>query len=297
MLELISYQNGNTFVKLFEDGSKIREFEGEAQPEFPESIDLKITDFCDMGCAFCHEQSTKQGKHGDIDFLLDLIEGLSAGVELAIGGGNPLSHPDLEKLLNALKEKGIIANITINQGHLKPYRVFIQNLIDQNLVKGVGISLTKNNLDTTLLPKTSNLVFHVIAGVQEYKIIDDLLKAISEPKILILGYKEYGFGKDFLNQTIRDRLHSWKMSLPHYLGKTIISFDNLAIKQLEVQRLLTKEGWEKFYMGDDGKFTMYIDGVTKTYAISSTKTRLSILENDKITDLFKKLTNKETNEK
>lgn len=274
--ELASYPNGNTFVRIFEDGSKIREFEGDAKPELPESIDLKITDFCDMGCAFCHEQSTKAGSHGDVDFLLKLVDTLPAGIELAIGGGNPLSHPDLEKLLIALKQQGIIANITINQGHLKPYQTLIQSLIDKNLVKGVGISLTKKNLDIALLPNTSNLVFHIIAGVQEPEIIGELLSALDAPKILVLGYKEYGFGKEFLSQAVKDKIRRWQMFLPRYLGKTIISFDNLAIKQLEVQRLLTEEGWEKFYMGDDGKFTMYIDGVTQTYAISSTKDRIPL---------------------
>jgi hypothetical protein len=35
------------------DGSKIRSWEGVACPEYPESMDLKITDFCDANCIFC----------------------------------------------------------------------------------------------------------------------------------------------------------------------------------------------------------------------------------------------------
>jgi DNA-binding Lrp family transcriptional regulator len=276
MKELASYQNGNTFVKIFSDGSKIREFEGEAKPAFPESIDLKITDFCDMGCAFCHEQSTKAGKEGDVDFMLKLVETLPAGVELAVGGGNPLSHPKLEKFLTKLKERGIIANITINQGHLKPYQEKIANLIAYDLVKGVGISLTKSSFDLTLLPKTPNLVFHIIAGIQEPEIIGRLIEKLENPKILILGYKEYGFGKDFFNPVVATKIEKWRKALPKYLEKCLISFDNLAIKQLNVRKLFTSEGWERFYMGDDGKFTMYIDGVSQTYAISSTKNRIAL---------------------
>ena len=30
--------------------------------------------------------------------------------------------------------------------------------------------------------------------------------------------------------------------------------------------------WKQFYMGDDGKFTMYIDTVNCEYAVSSTST-------------------------
>jgi organic radical activating enzyme len=285
MRELASYQNGNTFVKIFEDGSKVREFEGEPKPEFPESIDLKITDFCDMGCAFCHEQSTKAGKEADIDFLLGLVDGLPAGVELAIGGGNPLSHPRLEEFLVKLKGRGIIANITINQGHLKSYKEKIDNLIKCDLVKGVGVSLTKSSFDVEFLPKTPNLVFHIIAGIQEPEIIGRLIETLGEPKVLVLGYKEYGFGKNFFNSSVETKIKAWRKTLPKYLEKCLISFDNLAIKQMEVRKLFTSEGWNRFYMGDDGKFTMYIDGVSKTYAISSTKTRVS-LENMSAKEAF-----------
>jgi hypothetical protein len=49
----------------------------------------------------------------------------------------------------------------------------------------------------------------------------------------------------------------------------VISFDNLAIEQLDVKRLFTNKGWDKFYMGDDGRFTMYVDGIKQKYAQTS----------------------------
>ena len=50
----------------------------------------------------------------------------------------------------------------------------------------------------------------------------------------------------------------------------VVSFDNLALKQLEVKRLLTEDEWNEFFMGDDGSHTMYIDCINKQYARSST---------------------------
>ena len=50
----------------------------------------------------------------------------------------------------------------------------------------------------------------------------------------------------------------------------VVSFDNLALKQLEVKRLLTEDEWNEFFMGDDGEMTCYCDLVNKTYSISST---------------------------
>lgn len=86
------YVNGNVNVTLYDDGTKVREWEGVQKVEFPESIDVKITDYCLMGCKFCYEMSTRKGKHGDLETLKTKLSSLPSGIELAIGGGNPLDH-------------------------------------------------------------------------------------------------------------------------------------------------------------------------------------------------------------
>ena len=67
-----------------------------------------------------------------------------------------------------------------------------------------------------------------------------------------------------------------------------ISFDNLAIKQLNVRSLMDDDAWERFYMGDDGQFTMYIDTVNEEFAVSSTtKKRFKYTDDMSIEDIFK----------
>ena len=62
-----SYQNGNYKTEIYEDGTRIRETEEDKFiPAFAENCDIKITDSCNMNCAFCHEGSSSNGKHGDI---------------------------------------------------------------------------------------------------------------------------------------------------------------------------------------------------------------------------------------
>lgn len=270
---MISYQNGNTFVSIFEDGTKTRTYEGKPLIVHPESIDVKITDYCDMNCEYCHESSTVKGIHGDLSKLLSVISNLPAGVELAIGGGNPLSHPKLIEFLTTLKAKGIVANITINQGHLKKYQELIESLICLDLVKGVGISITSNNFTyiKPLIKLTNNIVYHVIAGVNDVSVIERLIELHSKGKckILILGYKQFGFGLKFYNPEIEANIKRWFMYLPQYVNKTVLSFDNLAISQLNVKRFFTESGWNKFYMGNDFCFTMYIDAVKQEFAPTS----------------------------
>lgn len=271
----ISYINGNTKVTLLEDGTKIREYENTPLVIHPESIDVKITDYCDMGCSYCHESSTTKGKQGNLITLMDVIKDLPAGVELAIGGGNPLSHTELLWFLYRLKEKGLIANITINQGHLGSYQSLIQFLIKEELIHGVGISITNNNFKyiKPLLQLSNNIVYHIICGVNQPSILDTLynlnLSQNRDTKILVLGYKQFGFGINYFSQEVEDNIQIWKRKLRYYTNKLILSFDNLSIEQLEIKKWFTKEGWQQFYMGDDFQFTMYIDAVKQEYAPTS----------------------------
>lgn len=270
MEQLVKYQNGNTCVTILKDGTKIREYESTPKIVHPESIDVKITNFCDMGCSYCHESSTTKGVHGDLNRLLQVIDCLPAGVELAIGGGNPLSHPNLIEFLQVLKSRGIIANLTVNQGHLKTFQDMLVYLIKDDLVKGVGISITNNNFTYVkpLLQLTDNIVYHLIAGVNKVEVVEKLME-LGTCKVLVLGYKLFGFGVKYYNKEVDLELKKWYKMLPSLVGKCTLSFDNLAIEQLKVKRLFTVEGWNKFYMGDDFCFTMYIDAVKQEYAPTS----------------------------
>lgn len=292
MDKIAMYNNGNTTVTILSDGTKIREYEDAPFIAHPESIDVKITDYCDMGCAYCHESSTKEGIHADLDKLFNIIKDLPSGVELAIGGGNPLSHPQLIYFLRSLKQRGLIANLTVNQGHLKQYQDLLIYLIKDDMVKGLGISVTSNNFKyvTPLLKLSNNIVYHVIAGVSDINVLDKLIE-LGPAKVLVLGYKTFGFGINYYNPDIDQNIKQWYKFLPSYIGKCVLSFDNLAIEQLNVKRLFTKEGWDRFYMGDDFCFTMYIDAVKQQYAPTSRCKERQSFNDYSLLEYFKKFKN------
>lgn len=273
MILLAEYTNGNTHVRIYDDGTKVREYTGVPVPVHPESIDIKITDKCDMGCTYCHESSTTHGKHADLGVLLDILSQLPPGVEIALGGGNPLSHPGLVGFLQAAKAQGLIANLTVNQGHLHTHHDLLVGILSDGLVHGLGISITNKNYTGIgrLLHHTNNIVYHVIAGVNQVTVLDQLLMLPKTPcKVLVLGYKVFGLGVVHYNQATYENLKTWYLQLPKYLTSCIMSFDNLAIQQLQIERLLTKDAWSRLYMGDDFEYTMYIDAVNQVYAPSST---------------------------
>lgn len=263
---IASYQNGNYRVSVYEDGTKIRQSDsGDFFPEFPESIDLKITNRCNLAelCVYCHEMSNNTGRHARLDKVLKIARGLPAGVEIAIGGGNPLAHPELDRIVEGFSSEGLIVNLTVNQEH---YNIDRWKDRIPTKVKGVGISFRRRKkLNIT----HNHVIHHLILGVHNY---DDFLWLCSTyyaPKILWLGFKTVGNGNHFLQEAkehIRENLHSVKNNLHKVLTHTdIVAFDNLAIEQLSPDPIFSKGD----YMGDDGKYSFYYDAVEDVYSIGS----------------------------
>lgn len=283
-----TYQNGNYTVTIYDDGTKIRENDlDNFSADFPECMDVKITNQCDLNCAYCHEDSRNDGLHGDI-LKPAFIDSLKPFTEIAIGGGNPLAHPDLLPFLQKLKKRNVIANITVNQRHfmMKKYAAIIATIIASDLVKGIGVSLSDSN-DKAFVEKlknTPNAVLHVINGILTKQDVINL--SGHGLKVLILGYKMFRKGVLYHNPAVDSNKAILRELLPKMMPHfKVISFDNLAISQLEVKRLLSDKTWERFYMGDDGMFTMYIDLVKQEFARCSVAEKRYLLMSDVI-DMF-----------
>ena len=304
---LHEYQNGNYQVKIFDDGTKIRETEeNEFIADFPENIDIKISDRCDLGCAYCHENSTP---NGDVaHFNHEFFSTLRPGTELAIGGGNVFENPCLAEFMELCKMRGIIANLTINQSHLvsrdKTGNIIpvkgtwdLLKLGQNNLLNGVGISYNGDAEALFQLYKqchyyginTNNFVIHTINGIHSFS---DIMKLGGlGMKVLILGYKDVRRGIEFrskMDNTIKSNQQSLYVGLEE-LAKhfKVVSFDNLALEQLEVKRLLSQEEWDEFYMGDDGSHTMYIDLCKEEFSMNSCAVNKRYKLMSDIVDMFK----------
>jgi hypothetical protein len=285
-----TYKNGNYNVTLFDNGTKIRENDLDFfESSFPENIDIKITNYCDMDCPYCHEDSSREGKHGNI-LDKDFLDTLHPFTELAIGGGNPLSHPDLEEFLIKLRERDIIPNITINQFHFIESYKYVVSLVERELVFGVGVSMIEptNNFIEKMY-SLENGVIHLINGI----VTERQIKKLSgkDLKILILGYKDFGRGKTYTNHK-QDILKRILDNNPINLFKSfkVVSFDNLALDQLNIREVIGEGMWERLYMGNDGDFTMYIDLVEEKFGMNSTSKVRYPLKNN-INDMFKVVKN------
>lgn len=285
---MYAYKNGNYIVTIFNDGTKIRQaMDDEFVPLFAENCDIKITDKCSQNCPFCYEGCTKNGKHGEL-FKYKFIESLHPYTELALNG-NDLDHPDLIKFLKFLKKKKVFANITVNQTQFITNFDLIKKLSNDKLVYGIGVSLQKANDELiTKISEIPNTVLHTINGILTEKDINEL--ANHDLKILILGYKELQRGINYKSNHI-DSINANKQylydNLQDILTKfKVVSFDNLAIEQLNVKRVVSKEDWEEFYMGDDGNFTFYIDMVKGEFSKNSIAKDRYQIGNKTIDEMF-----------
>ena len=273
-MELLgSYKNGNTMNHIFSDGTRIRETEDdEFRFDFASNMDVKICNFCDRGCPFCHEDSTQDGKFGDI-LNEKFIETLHPYQEIAIGGGDATAHPDLIPFLEKLKAQKVIANITVNQVHFEKKQDLIRKLVDEKLIYGLGVSLVNPTESfINLVKKYPNAVIHAINGV--LKASDVAALENNDLKMLILGYKHLRRGNDYFDSDVINikKNQEWLYeNLGAILSKfKVVSFDNLALEQLDVRRLLSDRQWKEFYQGEDGTSTYYIDMVERKFAKSST---------------------------
>lgn len=284
------YKNGNSICKInLDDGTKIRETDDDHWDlEFPESLDLNIGTRCDGGCPFCYINASPDGIDAE---LLDVpfIDTLQPYTEVAING-NSVDHPQLIPFLHKLKDKKILTNITVNQKHFEQHEDLIWRLSNAGWVKGIGISLVNpTNQFIMKAMKYPNAVIHTINGI----LTKEDVKKMSDfgLKILILGYKNLGRGISYNNhyyQKIADNqiwLYDHLAELPKHFE--VVSFDNLAIEQLNVRRILSDEKWEEVYMGDEGTASMYVDLVTGKFGVSSlcNESEMSPIMND-IKDMF-----------
>lgn len=294
---LYKYRNGNYNVLIFDDGTKVRQTnESVWKPDFAENIDIKLTDKCTgTNCTYCHEGSGPNGKNGDI-LNLKFFDTLHEGQEVALGGGNVFEHPDLLVLLEKLKNKHIICNITVNQFHFFKYLDLIKTLIKDKFVYGVGVSLnypTQQLIDTLKESIFKNVVIHTINGILTKEQVEKLKN--NNLKLLILGYKHLRRGDDYFNKEkdLIEKNQKWlKDNIMSLMGHfNVISFDNLALEQLDMKSKMSEAARNKLYMGDDGTTTFYIDCVNKQFAQSSTSLldkRYPLLDN--IDDMFKVIT-------
>ncbi|OPX43384.1 cyclic pyranopterin monophosphate synthase [Ruminiclostridium hungatei] len=86
---------------------------------WPELADISISNHCSKGCDFCYRDSKEDNSFMTIGQYEKVLAGLQherwgTVFQVALGGGEPLEHPDFKKIIQATCDRGIVANFTTN---------------------------------------------------------------------------------------------------------------------------------------------------------------------------------------
>ncbi len=148
--------------------------------EYPEFYDVKITDYCEGECPWCYMDSTTTGKHFDnaVDKIRSYFEPMTANqrpFQVAIGGGEPTSHPNFIEILQAFKDLGIEPNYTTNGMNIDADYTTGEFLLKQTkeLCGGVAVSCHRHlskyweNAAHQLAEAEVKLNFHMIISDKE----------------------------------------------------------------------------------------------------------------------------------
>lgn len=311
---LENYKNGNYRVAIFDDGTKIRMLnkgETEYKPEFPENIDCCISKRCSIGCEYCYEDCTPDKFDFDLNSarVKNFIKQLKPGTEIAIGGGalSEIATLKLSNFLQQLYQKGVIASITINSKELlrKPFKKYLNSkFLFPNFIHGLGISYNsdercKEEMLEMKKKHPKSVVIHTIVGITTAE--DFQWLADNHFKVLVLGYKMKGRGLVYFNEKEKENT-KWVEENILSLRKKFnsLSFDCLAVEQLNIKSKVDEKTWNDFYMGDDGSFTMYVDLTEYKFAKSSTESDYNKhyfnFAGDNLKDMFRIIKKENTKE-
>ena len=173
----------------------------------PELADISISNHCTKGCDFCYRNSGNNHEWMSVEdycFVLDSMHHPQHGnvFQVALGGGEPLEHPEFLKIIEATVERGIVPNFTTNGLHLT--EEICRSIKDK--VGAVALSVTsinelnQNSIDLLKHYGIETNIHYVLSSKNIVEATDIAKGQFNEPlkdvnAIIFLTYKPAGRGK------------------------------------------------------------------------------------------------------
>jgi hypothetical protein len=270
---LFNQRNGTKLTFSFDDTL------APVDTHLPELVDIAITENCEHECPFCYSGAHKDGRHAKQEQIDSIRYKLSrAGVfEVALGGGDVMTHPDIVDILRKFRGSDIVPNITV-RGILGMKSVMPEVL---ELVGGIGVSYSFEHLQTIAegfewLKWAHKGSLHYIMGLEDR---DRFAETMTEAArlglhVVLLGFKTVGRGKDYAMPYPRGHggrvydYSAWGQDILRLKRTPWLSVDTLLTQQYPEQVQMIAQS-DIMYETIDGTRSMYIDAVNGTFAPSS----------------------------
>jgi organic radical activating enzyme len=239
----------------------------------PELVDYKITNFCPYGCEFCYMKSTIEGKAAtNFSHVIQVLSELET-FECSIAGGEPTLYPYFAKFLKEAREEGIVPTFTTFNMNWKKNKEIEEAVL--KYAGGFAVSINEYQYDK--IKEIRNWIdetnykgyvsIQSILGICDTYAVEKLIELAKKERIInltLLGYKSFGRGEGIIPKKV-DIKRIFDKAKKNYIN---IGVDTLALKDYakEIQEyeipeiLMTKQ---------EGKFSMYIDGIENKIARDS----------------------------
>jgi MoaA/NifB/PqqE/SkfB family radical SAM enzyme len=115
--------------KLHRNARAVREFaRGLVHTAHPLLVHMVPMRRCNIDCGYCNEYD-KVSEPVPLDTMLSRLDRLSAlgSSVVAMSGGEPMMHPDLDTILGAVRARGMMAGLITNGYYLSPKRIAALN--------------------------------------------------------------------------------------------------------------------------------------------------------------------------
>lgn len=253
------------------------------RPRTPDLVDVSITDYCDQGCSFCYKGSTTEGQHADSADVKNLAKMLSEMevFEVAIGGGEPTTHPDFLKIIKFFSNRNVVPNFTTRN---LDYLLGLSKKKLNTLAKQIGgFAVSVDNLKTAesaieelhklslkCEPLAEKASFQFIVGRHSnVGVMLDVLNIVdaNELNVTLLGLKNTHRGKDTAHFPGLRWFHALKEWMDENFRYISVGIDTSLAKEWEEE--LGKSVDSIFYHTQEGQVSCYIDAVAKTWDPSS----------------------------
>lgn len=283
-------------------------------PFGPEIADVEISvGDCSGRCPFCYKSNTpNNGKHMTVETFEQVLDKMPSVMQVALGLTDLDSNPDLEKILQACRVRGVVPNFTTAGFTQEPRSTeWLENIL--SYVGAVAVSVYPHTVQ-----KAYETVWHVSRYVKQtnihllyhqdnlafvYQVLRDIKadwRLANLNAVVLLGLKPKGRGKEFvpLNQ------HGFTHLVNYAVRNDIpIGFDSCsAHKFLNARKnlCLPKELDTYAEPCESGLFSIYVDSNATVWPCSFTEERtepLDILQGDFLKDVWNSPTMNQWREK
>src|SRR5256886_4162289 len=119
---------------------------------------------CNLACTYCNEfdDSSKPVPLEEMKKRLDILAGMGTSI-ITISGGEPLMHPELDKVIRHIRRRGMIAGLITNGFYLNKER--IERLNEKSEEHPSELQSQSNLVCRLLLEKNNNISATLLAVV------------------------------------------------------------------------------------------------------------------------------------